>query len=78
MSSSMKVSRGLILNEDKREHFRFNSDARNNYTPGTKVSTCGGLPTSLQYRGEAERAEVSFYMASVAEYLISRNKFMLL
>ena len=37
------------------------------YTPGTKVSTRGGLPTSLQYRGEAKRAEVSFYMASVAE-----------
>ena len=37
------------------------------YIPGTKVSTYGGLPRRLQYRGEAERATVSFYVASVAE-----------
>ena len=37
------------------------------YIPGAKVSTYGGLPRSLQYRGEAERAQVSFYLASVAE-----------
>ena len=37
------------------------------YIPGTKVSTYGGLPHGLQYRGEAERGNVSFCMASVAE-----------
>ena len=37
------------------------------YIHGTKVSTYGGLLRSLQYRGEAERAQVSFYLASVAE-----------
>ena len=37
------------------------------YIPGTKVSTYGGLPHGLQYRGEAERGKVSFCMASVAE-----------
>ena len=34
--------------------------------PGRKFRR-GGPPTSLQYRGEAESAEVLFYMASVAE-----------
>ena len=38
-----------------------------NYIPRTKVSTYGGLLRSIQFRGEAERAQVSFYLASVAE-----------
>ena len=38
--------------------------------PGTKVSTYGGIFGRLQYRGEAERAKVSFFVASVAEQLI--------
>ena len=49
------------------EGSKFRADAQRLYIPGTKVLTYGGRPRSLQYRGEAERAQVSFYLASVAE-----------